>query len=55
MTASQERALAELWPVHGLEFAGSEIDFDALFGRSVASLGDLDGVGLGLGLGGRQG
>ena len=33
MTSSQAKALAELWPVHGTEFSGNEIDFEALFGR----------------------
>jgi tRNA (guanine-N7-)-methyltransferase len=35
VTAAQERALRELWPRYGLEFSGSELDFDAIFGRSA--------------------
>jgi len=34
-TAAQERALKELWPRFGLEFAGAPIDLDAAFGRRV--------------------
>ncbi|MGI9222828.1 MAG: tRNA (guanosine(46)-N7)-methyltransferase TrmB [Woeseiaceae bacterium] len=33
MTASQQKALAELWPVYGVEFTGTELDFEAMFGR----------------------
>lgn len=36
MTASQEKALAELWPVYGIEYSESPLDFDAIFGRSAA-------------------
>ncbi len=35
VTAAQERALTELWPAFGIEFAGAPIDFDAAFGRSA--------------------
>jgi tRNA (guanine-N7-)-methyltransferase len=35
MTASQEKALAELWPVYGIDYSGSPLDFDAIFGRSA--------------------
>ena len=35
VTAAQERALTELWPAFGLEFAGAPIDLDAAFGRSA--------------------
>ena len=33
VTAAQERALVELWPRYGLNFAGGPIDLDAAFGR----------------------
>ena len=35
MTASQEKALAELWPDYGIEFTESPLDLDGIFGRSV--------------------
>lgn len=34
VTAAQERALDELWPVYGLEFTDSPLDLDAAFARS---------------------
>lgn len=33
ITAAQERALQELWPVYGIEFLPQPADFEALFGR----------------------
>jgi tRNA (guanine-N7-)-methyltransferase len=33
MTASQQRALDELWPAYGLDFAEHALDLDAVFGR----------------------
>ena len=33
MTASQQRAIEELWPQFGVEFAPQLLDLDALFGR----------------------
>jgi tRNA (guanine-N7-)-methyltransferase len=33
LTASQQRALDELWPAFGVEFGGELLRFDALFGR----------------------
>ncbi len=33
LTASQQRALEELWPAYGIEYSGSPIDFEAVFGR----------------------
>lgn len=33
ITAGQERALRELWPVYGLTLADSPLDLDAIFGR----------------------
>jgi tRNA (guanine-N7-)-methyltransferase len=35
MTASQEKALAELWPIWGIEFTRSLLDLDACFGRAA--------------------
>jgi len=34
VTAAQERALSELWPAYGLEFADGPLDLGAAFGRS---------------------
>ena len=34
VTAAQERALAELWPVYGLDFSGDRVDLDHAFGNS---------------------
>lgn len=33
MTASQQKALAELWPEYGVEYSAARLDLDALFGR----------------------
>ncbi len=33
VTAAQERALTELWPAYGLDFAGEPVDLDAAFGH----------------------
>jgi tRNA (guanine-N7-)-methyltransferase len=33
VTAAQERALTELWPSFGVDFDGTPLDLDALFGR----------------------
>ena len=35
LTASQERALEELWPRYGLDYEAAVIDLDAVFGRSA--------------------
>jgi tRNA (guanine-N7-)-methyltransferase len=35
ITAAQDRALRELWPRYGLEFAGTALDLDAIFGRAA--------------------
>ena len=32
-TEAQQRAIDELWPVYGVEFDGSALDLDTLFGR----------------------
>src|SRR5450755_467304 len=36
VTAAQERALAELWPLYGVDFSGTPIDLAAAFGRPKA-------------------
>lgn len=33
MTASQQKALEELWPVYGVEYSPAPLDLDAVFGR----------------------
>ena len=38
ITASQERALQELWPHYGVEAGDAPLDFDALFGRRAPTL-----------------
>ncbi len=35
VTAGQERALRDLWPIYGLSVTGAAIDLDAAFGRSA--------------------
>lgn len=35
LTPAQQRAMDELWPLYGLEPAGSAVDWDAVFGRSA--------------------
>ena len=35
MTASQQRALYELWPDYGIEFDSHSLDLDRIFGRSA--------------------
>jgi tRNA (guanine-N7-)-methyltransferase len=35
MTASQQRALDELWPDYGVEFSPHELDFAEMFGRAA--------------------
>ena len=35
MTESQDRALRELWPVYGVEYAEEPLDLPALFGRDA--------------------
>jgi tRNA (guanine-N7-)-methyltransferase len=35
VTVAQERALAELWPTYGLDFAGGPIDLDVAFARGT--------------------
>ena len=35
MTASQQRALDELWPEFGIEYADTPLDFGQIFGRSA--------------------
>jgi tRNA (guanine-N7-)-methyltransferase len=35
LTVSQQRALEDLWPDYGVEYADDALDFEALFGRSA--------------------
>ena len=35
MTASQQKALAELWPDYGVEYTGERLDLAATFGRAA--------------------
>ena len=35
VTVAQERALVDLWPVHGLDFEGRALDLDRIYGRSA--------------------
>src|SRR6185312_11864093 len=35
ITEAQERALEDLWPKYGVEFATAPLDLDALFGRQA--------------------
>jgi tRNA (guanine-N7-)-methyltransferase len=35
MTASQQRALDELWPIYGIVFSPQALDLDEVFGRSA--------------------
>jgi tRNA (guanine-N7-)-methyltransferase len=45
-TAAQQRALSELWPKYGVEFAAQPLDLDQLFGRSAPRLLEI-GFGTG--------
>ena len=45
-TAGQQRALAELWPKYGIEFAATTLDLDALFGRTAPRMLEI-GFGAG--------
>jgi tRNA (guanine-N7-)-methyltransferase len=41
VTAAQQRALVELWPRFGVEFAAKPLDLDALFGRRAARVMEI--------------
>ena len=41
ITASQQRALTELWPQFGIEFDESALDLDRIFGRSATRVLDI--------------
>jgi len=41
ITASQQRALDELWPDYGVDYAESPLDFDTLFGRTAPVLMEI--------------
>ncbi len=36
LTASQQRAIDELWPALGIDYSTARLDFDRVFGRSAA-------------------
>jgi tRNA (guanine-N7-)-methyltransferase len=46
LTASQERALTELWPKYGLEPDGGLLDLDVVFGRTAPRVLEI-GFGMG--------
>jgi tRNA (guanine-N7-)-methyltransferase len=45
-TVAQQRALAELWPVYGIEFSPEPVDWNAAFGRSAPRMVEI-GFGAG--------
>jgi tRNA (guanine-N7-)-methyltransferase len=45
-TAAQQRALAELWPTYGIEFAAQPLDLNGLFGRTAPRMLEI-GFGTG--------
>jgi tRNA (guanine-N7-)-methyltransferase len=45
-TVAQQRALAELWPVYGLELGSGPLDWSAIFGRSAPRMMEI-GFGAG--------
>ena len=47
LTTGQERALRELWPVWGIEYADSLLDIDKTYGREGAPLTVEIGFGMG--------
>ncbi|GAA3546252.1 tRNA (guanosine(46)-N7)-methyltransferase TrmB [Zobellella aerophila] len=49
LTKGQEKALAEQWPVMGIEFSADRLDLDALFGRSAPRVLEI-GFGMGASL-----
>lgn len=49
LTKGQERALAELWPVMGVEFVPQQLDLVALFGRQAPVVLEI-GFGMGASL-----
>ena len=46
MTQGQTRALAELWPIYGVEYEAAPIELDAVFGRSAPRMLEI-GFGTG--------
>lgn len=46
MTAGQERAFTELWPLYGIEFSPAPLDLDACFGRRAPRILEI-GFGTG--------
>jgi tRNA (guanine-N7-)-methyltransferase len=45
-TAAQQRAMAELWPIYGLEFSEQRIDLGSVFGRDAPRMIEI-GFGAG--------
>ncbi len=45
-TVAQQRALTELWPAYGVEFASQRLDFEQLFGRTAPRMIEI-GFGAG--------
>lgn len=45
-TVAQQRALAELWPLYGVEYANQPIDLDDMFGRNAPRMIEI-GFGAG--------
>lgn len=41
LTVAQERALAELWPLHGLEYTPQPLDLDQVFGRHAPRIVEI--------------
>ncbi len=41
ITASQQRALTDIWPRYGIEFSEARLDLDAAFGRSARRVLDI--------------
>jgi tRNA (guanine-N7-)-methyltransferase len=41
MTASQERALQELWPRYGIEYQPHPLDLDTIFGRRAEKVAEI--------------
>jgi tRNA (guanine-N7-)-methyltransferase len=50
-TVAQERALAELWPLYGVDLGDAELDLDCLFGRRAPRCLEI-GFGVGEVIGG---
>ena len=51
VTIAQERALTDLWPCYGLDFAGGPIDLDTAFAQATDRVGALRCLEIGFGAG----